>query len=323
MLKKELKFIPVDEYKVKSAVALIVFNRPDTTMKVFEKVRQVKPSSLFIIADGPRKDNENDAVKCAEVRAIFEKNIDWDCKVFNDFSEVNLGCSKRVSTGITWVFNNVDEAIIIEDDCEPDISFFRYCDEMLEQYRYDTRIMLVSGTNPLLKWQRGEYSYHFSNFGGIWGWASWARAWRYYDIDVSQWSSPIIKKMVKFKLNKIQYLDRSVVYDKLVNNSINATTWDYQWGFARLIQSGLAIVPNRNLITNIGHGIDATHNHNLKSPVANLPLSQLEFPLIHPSYVIADKEYDNFLYQKITAPYWRLYLSLFKRKLLKLLKFSK
>jgi hypothetical protein len=107
-------------------------------MKVFQKVRQVKPKSLFIIADGPRKYNENDAVKCSEVRAIFEKGVDWDCKVFKDFSEVNLGCSKRPATGITWVFNNVDEAIILEDDCVPDVSFFRYCDEMLERYRYDT-----------------------------------------------------------------------------------------------------------------------------------------------------------------------------------------
>jgi hypothetical protein len=178
--------------------------------------------------------------------------------------------------------------------------------------------MLVSGTNTLQKWQRGELSYHFSNFGGIWGWASWARAWKYFDIEISQWSNPIIKEIVRFKLNKIQYAERKLVYDRLVNNGINATAWDYQWGFARLIQSGLAIAPSRNLIANIGHGVDATHTHNSNSSLANLQVTQLEFPLIHPSYVVADTEYDNLMYQKITAYYWRLYLSLWKRSLLQL-----
>lgn len=306
----------MQDYNVKSAIAMIVFNRPDNTRKVFEKVRQVKPKKLFIIADGPRNNNERDKVKCEEVRTIFN-NPDWDCEIFTNFSEVNLGCSKRPATGITWVFENVDEAIILEDDCVPDISFFRYCDEMLERYRYDTRIMLISGTNPLLRWQRGEYSYHFSTFGGIWGWASWARAWRYFDIEISLWNNPIVKEMVKFRLNKMQFLSRAFIYDKLVNNSINTTAWDYQWGFARIIQSGLAVVPSRNLITNIGNGIDATHTHNQNSPVANLPATPLEFPLIHPPYVIADKEYDTLMYQKITAPYWRIYLSILKRKFLK------
>ena len=309
----------MQEYNVKRAVAMIVFNRPDTTRRVFEKVRQVKPTKLFIIADGPRENNKDDLVKCAEVREIFN-NIDWDCKLFTNYSERNLGCGKRPATGISWVFENVDEAIFLEDDCVPDISFFRFCDEMLERYRYDSRIMLISGTNQLIEWHRGEYSYHFSNFGGIWGWASWARAWKYFDIEISLWENPIIKEVLKFKLDKIQYYSRSQIYDELLYNSKNTTAWDYQWGFARLIQSGLAIVPSKNLITNIGHSSDATHTHNKNSPVANLPTKSLEFPLNHPPYVIADKEYDTLMYQKITAPYWRIYLSMFKNKLMRYLK---
>jgi len=307
------------EYIVQSAVALIVFNRPDTTKQVFERVRLVKPRVLYIIADGPRKGNEGDVVKCAEVKKIVS-NIDWECKVFTDYSEVNLGCGRRLATGITWAFNHVDEAIVIEDDCMPDVSFFRYCDEMLERYRNDTRIMLVSGTNPLLKWSRGEYSYHFSKFGGIWGWASWARAWRHFDFDISQWSNPVTKQVLKFQLERVQYLDRSTVWDNLVGNSANATTWDYQWGFARLIQSGLAIVPSGNLIANIGHGAGSTHTHNPSSPLANLPTTRVNFPLIHPDCVIADNEYDTLFYQKITAPYWRLCLSAYKRQILQWLK---
>lgn len=304
-------------YQVKSAVAMVVFNRFDTAKKVFEQVRKVKPKKLFIIADGPRKNVKGETEKCDKVRKIFD-NIDWECEVYKNFSEENLGCSKRPYTGFTWVFEHVEEAIILEDDCLPNISFFKYCDELLEKYRYDSRIMLISGTNQLGKWQRDDYSYHFSNFGGIWGWASWRRAWNYFDIDIKLWNNKTVKEMLKFKLTKNQYLTRKHVYDFLCNNSENTSAWDFQWGFARIIQSGVAISPSKNLITNIGHGEDATHTTSASSPVAGLEQYELEFPLKHPEFVIIDEEYDKKMYKKLNGGYISFLKTLLKGLLEKL-----
>lgn len=290
-----------ENYQVKTPVAFVVFNRYDTAKKVFEQIRKVKPKKLFIIADGPRKNVKEDIEKCKKVRSIFEK-IDWECEVYKNFSEINLGCSKRPYTGFSWVFENVEEAIFLEDDCLPNISFFRYCDTLLERYRNDTRVMLISGTNQLKKWQRNDYSYHFSNFGGIWGWASWKRAWKYFDIDLKLWENDTIKEMVKYKLSYIQYLSRKKIYDELCNNSDNTTAWDYQWGFARLIQSGVAISPSVNMICNIGQGADATHTIKA-SPVSQLKTYEMRFPLKHPPYMIVDKEYDKKMYRVTNGGY--------------------
>ena len=118
----------MEEYQVESPVAMVVFNRYETAKQVFEQVRKVKPKKLFIIADGPREKVPQDIEKCKKVRSIFD-NIDWDCEIHKNFSEVNLGCSKRPYTGFSWVFENVEEAIFLEDDCLPNISFFKYCEK--------------------------------------------------------------------------------------------------------------------------------------------------------------------------------------------------
>lgn len=285
------------EYKVKSAIAMIIFNRYDTTVKVFEQIKKVRPSKLFIIADGPRTNIETDKEKCELVRSIFD-DIDWECEVYKNFSTENLGCSKRPYTGINWVFENVEEAIILEDDCIPSISFFKYCDELLEKYRNDSRVMLISGTNQLNKWKRNNYSYHFSDFGGIWGWATWKRAWEKFDIDINLWNDEAIKELLKGKLTHSQYNNRKRIYDELYKNSENTTAWDYQWGFARIIQSGVAISPSVNLISNVGVGEDSTHT-NKKTSVTNLKSNELEFPLVHPPFLIVDKQYDKKMYNKI------------------------
>lgn len=285
------------EYKVKSAVAMVVFNRYDNAKKVFEEIKKVRPTKFFVIADGPRNNVPEDAEKCKKVREIFD-NIDWECEVYKNFSDENLGCSKRPYTGFSWVFEHVDEAIFLEDDCLPDISFFKYCDELLEKYRNDSRVMLISGTNQIKRWKRGEYSYHFSDFGGIWGWASWKRAWQYFDINIKMWNNDNVKKLLKQKMIRSQYNNRKVIYDGLYNNSKDTTAWDYQWGFARIVQSGVAISPSVNLITNIGNGQDATHTAG-KSKVSNLPSMEMQFPLKHPPFLMVDKEYDKEIYKVI------------------------
>ena len=174
----------MNDYTVKSAIAICVFNRPDLTIQVFNQIRKVKPEKLYIIADAPRIYNAEDNIRCKKVKAIFN-DIDWDCDVKTNYATENMGCCKRLSSGFTWVFENEEKAIFLEDDCLPNIDFFRYCDEMLEKYSDDNRIMLVSGTNVLGKWNISADSYLFSKLGGIHGWASWRRAWKHFDLDIT------------------------------------------------------------------------------------------------------------------------------------------
>ena len=308
----------MQEYKVKTAIAMLIFNRPENTRKVFEQVRKVKPSKLFIIADGPRENKEDDKLKCKQTREIFN-TIDWNCEVYKNFSEVNLGCAKRGATGFSWVFDNVEECIFLEDDCLPNITFFRFCDELLEKYRNDTRIMLISGTNQLGKWEKSKYSYHFSKFGGIWGWASWKRAWKYYDFDIKLWNDKNIKNILRQRLNFFQYISRKSIYDDIYNKDATFSSWAYQWGFSRIVQSGLAISPKVNLITNIGAGKDAT-NTKKASAVSNLKSYEIEFPLRHPPYIIVDDEYDKKMYNKICGSNYRICKNYISNKVRKLLK---
>lgn len=289
------------EYKVKSAVAIVIFNRYEITKKLFEKIKEVQPQELYIIADGPRENRPEDKEKCEKTRKIFE-SIDWTCNVYKNFADTNMGCSKRPYTGFDWVFNNVEEAIILEDDCIPDITFFKYCDELLERYRNDNRIMLITGNNQLNNWKRGEYSYHFSKFGGIGAWASWRRAWQHFDIEISKWEKDEIKQLLKNKLGKYEFITRKKAYDKLYNNSNHTTAWDYQWGFARLIQSGLAIAPSCNLICNIGIGGEATHSTS-NNKVIGLKAQTMPFPLTHPDFIIEDNEYDKKMIKKACGGY--------------------
>lgn len=289
-------------YEVKSPIAMMVFNRPEKTYKVFQEVKKVKPKKLFVIADGPR--NKNDLKKCEDTKNIFN-NIDWDCEVFKNFSNENMGCSKRGYTGFSWVFDNVKQAIFLEDDCLPNESFFEFCDDLLEKYENDNRVMLISGTNQMGKWEKGGYSYHFSKFGGIWGWASWKRAWDFYEYDIKDWNDENLKRLLKNRLNIFQFISRKTIYDQITNKNAEFSSWAYQWGFSRIIQSGLAISPSVNLITNIGAGADAT-NTKKKSKVSNLKSYKMEFPLKHPPYMIADDEYDKKIYNKLNGSNYRI-----------------
>ena len=183
-------------YQLSIPVAFIIFNRPDTTARVFEEIRRAQPPQLLVIADGPRLNHPEDVEKCAAARAIIEQ-VDWDCKVLRDFAESNMGCKQRVSSGLDWVFGTVQEAIILEDDCLPHPTFFQFCQELLKHYRDDTRIMAINGTNVLGKWKADIQDYHFSYHGGVWGWASWRRAWEYYDASMSMWNDAEVRKRIR------------------------------------------------------------------------------------------------------------------------------
>ncbi|MGB3512759.1 MAG: glycosyltransferase family 2 protein [Microcoleaceae cyanobacterium] len=273
---------------MQTPVAFLVFNRPEVTEKVFAEIRKAKPSQLLVVADGPRLEKTGEIEKCEAVRSIIEK-VDWDCQVYKNYSDVNLGCKLRVSSGLNWVFETVETAIILEDDCLPHPTFFRFCDELLEKYREDKRVMMISGTNTLGEWQSNIQSYHFSYFGMIWGWASWRRAWQYYDVEMKLWAKPEMKTLVKNVLgDEKQYNRVKKVLDGIYDGH---DTWDYQFVFSRLSQSGLAIIPSVNLISNIGFGAEATHTKTPAEGISNLSFQPISFPLKNPSGVGVDREY--------------------------------
>lgn len=284
-------------YKLRTPVAFIIFKRADTTEKVFEAIRKAKPRKLLVIADGPRQDVPGEAEKCSYTRAIVER-VDWDCEVLTNYSEVNLGCKKRVSSGLNWVFQNVEEAIILEDDCLPDPTFFQFCASLLDKYRNDRRIFSISGQNLLFGQKRTDYSYYFSRHTYVWGWATWKRAWHYYDLNMKLW--PEIKE--KNFLSDL-LVDRQAVkhwskdFQGLYNGQID--TWDYQWMFACWTQNGLNIHPNSNLVSNIGFGSESTHTARKKSRYAAISTEPINFPLQHPPYLIYDRRADDYVQKSV------------------------
>lgn len=275
---------------MKVPVIFIVFNRPDLTAKVFETIRDARPKQLLVVADGPRLDRLGEAELCLGARSVVEK-VDWPCEVLRDYSDVNLGCRRRVSSGLTWAFRQVPEAIVLEDDCLPDPSFFPFCEEMLALYREDLRIMMITGTNFSGEWKVQRQSYHFACSGSIWGWASWRRAWAHYDVNMARWNDQEVRDRLRdVYCDERAFELRRPSFDEVAAGQLD--TWDYQWTFARLTQSGLSIVPSRNLISNIGFRGDATHTKS-GVPHGNGSRQELSFPLIPPPCVVPDRDYER------------------------------
>lgn len=277
---------------MKTPVALIIFKRPDTTEKVFEAIRQAKPPKLLVIADGPRADRPGEAENCAATRAIIDR-VDWDCEVLKNYSDVNLGCGRRPATGISWVFEQVEEAIILEDDCLPSPTFFRFCEELLEYYRDEPRVMHISGSNFLCARQELKYSYYFSTYTFCWGWASWRRAWKYFDYKISLW--PVVREQQLLSGifdSKAEELRREKIWDSLYQGKI-IDVWDYQWLFSVLSQGGFSVVPAQNLVSNVGYRPDATHTKKVSKFRSNLSTSDMEFPLVHPPVMMRDFQADR------------------------------
>jgi hypothetical protein len=279
-------------------VLFLVFNRPDTTGRVFQVIREARPCRLFVAADGPRPGRDDEADRCAEVSRIATA-VDWPCEVKTLFREHNLGCKRAVSSAIDWFFTQVDEGIVIEDDCLPDPSFFRYCTELLERWRDDERVMGISGDNFIgAQWQPPG-SYYFSRFPHIWGWASWRRAWVHYDVAMRDWplhrDMGLMKKI--FPASRLQQRRWASMFDRLERGDID--TWDYQWSFACWKRGGLTCIPAVNLVTNIGFGPQATHTHNAEASLARLPRGRLEFPLSDPPLVAAAEPPDAWSEQQL------------------------
>jgi hypothetical protein len=274
-------------------VAFFIFNRPQPTMKVYERIREARPKRFLVVADGPRSSRPGEDQLCREAREIVS-SPDWPCELITNFAPENLGCRRRVSSGLDWVFQQCPEAIILEDDCLPGPSFFEFCSEMLNRYRDDDRIVHVSGDNYQDGRRRGDGSYYFSRYTHSWGWASWRTAWRYYDVNVSAWPAAYRERWLESFLDspeEVRYWEAH--FDRLYRGQID--TWDYQWLFACWRRGGLSILPNENLVTNIGVGPDATHFKESHSTVG-LPVHELG-ELVHPSEVVQCKEADRYTFE--------------------------
>jgi hypothetical protein len=266
-------------------VLLLIFNRPDLTALVFEKIRQVRPAQLFIAADGPRADHPEEAEICLQTRAVVDA-IDWPCEVNTLYREQNLGCKKAVGEAITWFFEHVEEGVILEDDCLPHPTFFRFCAELLEHYREDDRIAMISGNTFYNSYSR-KTSYYFYWLIHIWGWATWRRAWRDYDDKLQRWPA----------LRNTSWLDRMFgdvkvskywrdIFDQMHRGEID--TWDYAWMYSCWSESRLSILPTINLVSNIGFDQRGTHTRDPLNRQAGLPTHPMTFPLVHPDGLIQD-----------------------------------
>ena len=287
---------------MKTAVAFNIFNRPDTTEKSFEVIRQAQPPKLLVIADAPRPNRPGEAERCTATRAIIDR-VDWNCEVLKNYSDVNLGCQKRVSSGLDWVFSLVEEAIIIEDDCLPDPSFFRFCEELLDYYRQEDRVMAINGQNNQFGRRRDDSSYYFSRYFHCWGWATWSRAWKHYDVDLQSWPTvskgELLHNIFKSQ-NDVDYW-RNILqetYEKKID------TWDYQWLFACWLRKGLIVNPNVNLISNIGFGSLAANTvcDSRDSLYANMKVKEMLFPLKHPSLLTHNQSADKFTQETVFNP---------------------
>ena len=323
----------MNESLIDIPVLLIFFTRPDTFRAVFEKVRAARPSTLFLACDGPREGNDTDVQKIEECKKIAE-NIDWNCTVYQNYAERNMGCGMRPQSAISWAFETVDRLVILEDDCVPSNSFFGYAAELLEKYKDDERIGMISGLNHFKEWDCGGNSYCFTRNGAIWGWATWRRVWEKYDYSVNAINDNYTKRLLEYNLTGTKAAKKAKIKRiKNTNNRVKSgeavSYWDFQFGFLKVTNSYLQIVPACNQITNIGVGEGATHfsrvtqNKWEKGMLYFMPSEELDLPLTHPKTVMCDYRYTEEVDKIIGYPNFfrknyrrakRLLLLLFHRK---------
>ncbi|WP_075082016.1 hypothetical protein [Mariniblastus fucicola] len=300
-------------------ILFCIFNRPELTARVFRSIRERRPATLYIASDGPRALHPGDDAKVAAAREIVSE-IDWPCEVRTRFLQNNLGCKHAISSAVSWAFEQSEELIILEDDCLPDPSFYGYCSNLLDRYRDVEKVMMVSGNN-FQRSRRSDASYYFSRWTHIWGWATWKRAWQHFDVDVSSW--PQLKRSRQLQAifpDSAEYAHWSRTLDMQHAGEID--TWDFPWAYAVWANNGLSILPEKNLVTNIGFGSDATHTIDPESKLADIPACDLG-PMLHPIDIVVNEAADRYTWKTVfrptaegakpRVPYWKK-LGLFRRR---------
>ena len=273
-------------------VAVIIYNRPAHTKILYDRLSEIKPNNLFIIADGPKSDDAAEIKKCIEARKIFSE-FEWDVQIHKNYADVNLGLKNRMSSGIDWVFKRVNEAIFLEDDCIPSIEFIDFCEYALERYRKDPEVMVVTGDNFQKGRWRGDGSYYYSRYNHCWGWATWRNSWEKYDKNIKFW--PKWKQSEEWEYLFKRFEENrywTEIFDKTFNNEIDS--WAYPWTASVWFNQGITVTPNVNLVTNIGFGPDATHTkgYTNRNSLTTSALGEI----IPPSIKRVDQKADDFVF---------------------------
>jgi len=280
-------------FKLEVPILFLVFNRLDTTTLVFSAIKKMQPSRLYIASDGPRDSHPSEMKAVSDVREFLLSNIDWDCEIATLFNDSNLGCKTSVSNAINWFFGQEEMGIVLEDDCLPSQSFFQYCQELLFKYEHDQRIFLITGYNKQNEWKVSENDYFFSNLGGIWGWASWRRAWEHYDVNLSDIDHFISQDGFQKSLgNSLGDLKQHMIYNSVIRDNVD--TWAMQWGYARHKNNALTCIPSVSLIKNIGFGEGATHTFG--DNLDGVAEHEITFPLRENHFIVSDESYDELLF---------------------------
>lgn len=294
----------------KTAVLFIIFNRPESTEKVFEAIKAARPEKLYIAADAPRISNVDDIEKCKKVRALTE-NIDWPCEVHRLYQKENLGCGLGVRTSFDWFFSEEKEGIILEDDCVPNLSFFPLASEMLEKFRDNKKVISINGSNLGYQLKNGD-SYTYSRFMNMWGWATWADRANEIDYNMESWKriknphynlyKKLRRSLFDFDFNWYKYWQHK--FDFIITNP--NFTWDWQWIWHQINNEKISIVPRVNLVSNIGFDENATHTHHADNPSSNIPSEEIKFPLSHPKKIKIDFAYEEYFVKWVWCYHRRL-----------------
>jgi len=282
-------------------VIFIFFNRPEVTRRTFREIRAQRPRRLYLIADGPRANKPGEDALCHETRALVESLLDWDCEVTRDYADTNLGCGRRVSSGLTSAFALLGEAIVLEDDVLPRPEFFQFCGRLLEQFRHEPRIHAINGFNPLGRYAPRHGSFTPSVFNPIWGWASWQRSWQDYRFKFDAWRDSAVQERVRKHVSSDlinQYFARS--FDHMLEGNLD--TWDFQWTFTMLERKRVSLVSAVNLIENIGFASDATHTTHAEPYFSGLKTHQVVATSRERSIDRPDRTHDELYANVVMSP---------------------
>ena len=286
--------MPQPDHK-NTPVLLLTFNRPATSFKVLNTIKEAGIRKLYLASDEGRDESEKERVH--KLRNDLLKRIDWDCEVKTLFQSENQGCKNGVSSAIQWFFDNEEMGIILEDDCLPTPTFFQFCSELLHRFKEDRRVWMISGNN-LLEENQSEASYFFTQiYSSIWGWATWRDRWSEYDIEMKGFKELLRKEEWENYFNQKQIFELRMQEISSIFDGVD--TWDHQWAFCRFKNKGLGVTPKFNLIKNIGFGEDATHTQSSDHGMADLKTYDLEYPLIHPKEMKVDDEFEWRLYNRL------------------------